>query len=77
MGGGRDKTETKRPQRELSGAGGSCGSAHKEALLLRCQEPLVSYLSFLRPHDLGHLSLLRQFSLLCGLLGPHQLDRLQ
>lgn len=40
-------------------------------------ESLISYLSFLRPRDLGHPSLLRQFALLFGLSGPHQWDKLQ
>lgn len=40
-------------------------------------ESLISYLSFLRPRDLGHPSLLRQFVLLFGLSGPHQWDKLQ
>lgn len=40
-------------------------------------EPLISYLSFLGPRDLGHPSLPHRFALLSGLLGPHQWDKLQ
>ena len=38
-------------------------------------ESLISYLSFPRLRDLGHLSLPRRFALLFGLLGPRQWDK--